>query len=129
MKNVIFIAFSLLILSACKGKDAYQIGEKTKMEITKKIDAGTVALGEKVKTKIIVKNVGTYPLILAEVKGSCSCTVTDYPKEPIAPGKTIEIPTEIATSGVGRITKDVRITANTEPSITTVVITANVIGK
>lgn len=129
MRKLFFIAFSTLTLVACSSGDNYEIGQKTTMEINTAINAGEVVLGEKVKTAIQVKNTGNYPLILAEVKGSCSCTVSDYPKDPIAPGKTVEIKTEIATSTLGKLTKDVRITANTEPSLTSVIITANVVNK
>ena len=129
MRNLFFIAVSVLALAACNSKDEYQIGQKTTMEVVERIDAGEVMLGEKVKTVIKVKNTGTYPLILSEVKGSCSCTIADYPEDPIAPGKTADIKAEIETKSIGKLTKDVRISANTEPSLTTVIITADVISK
>ena len=31
-------------------------------------------------------NTGKEPLIITNAKGSCGCTVPEYPKEPIAPG-------------------------------------------
>lgn len=129
MRNLFFIAVSIFALAACNSKDEYQIGQKTTMEVVDRIDAGEVMLGEKVKTVIKVKNTGTYPLILSEVKGSCSCTIADYPEDPIAPGKTADIKAEIETKSIGKLTKDVRISANTEPSLTTVIITADVISK
>lgn len=129
MKKFLFIALGTLLISACSSGSDYEIGQKTTMEVNKAINAGDVVLGEKVKTVIHVKNTGNYPLILAEVKGSCSCTIADYPKDPIAPGKSAEIKTEIATSALGKLTKDVRITSNTEPSLTSVIITANVISN
>lgn len=129
MKKILFVAFSTIVLAACSSKTDYEIGQKTTMEINTKIDAGEVILGEKVKTVIKVKNTGSYPLIFGEVKGSCSCTIADYPEDPIAPGKTAEIKTEIETRSIGKLTKDVRIRANTEPSLTTVIITADVVDK
>lgn len=129
MRNLFFIVLSFIVVSACSSKDEYQIGQKTTIEVNTQIDAGEVVLGENVKTIIKVKNTGTYPLILAEVKGSCSCTVADYPKDPIAPGKSIDIETKIETRALGKIVKDVRITANTEPSLTTVLISADVVSK
>jgi len=129
MRNLFFIAVSIFALTACNSKDEYQIGQKTTMEVVDRIDAGEVMLGEKVKTVIKVKNTGTYPLVLSEVKGSCSCTIADYPEDPIAPGKTADIKAEIETKSIGKLTKDVRISANTEPSLNTVIITADVISK
>lgn len=129
MRNLFFIAVSIFVLAACNSKDEYQIGQKTTMEVVDRIDAGEVMLGEKVKTVIKVKNTGTYPLVLSDVKGSCSCTIADYPEDPIAPGKTADIKAEIETKSIGKLTKDVRISANTEPSLSTVIITADVISK
>src|SRR5690554_6207272 len=113
MKNFILLILSFVVLTACSNKSDFQIGQKTTMEVNTKIDMGEVILGEKIKTTITVKNTGDYPLILAEVKGSCSCTIADYPKDPVPPGKTATIQTEIETKDLGKLTKDVRITANT----------------
>ena len=101
------------------------------MEVDEVIEKGDVMWGEDVKAVIKVKNTGDYPLILAEITGSCSCTVAEYPKEPIAPGKSVEIKAVVQTdkASAGPLVKDVRITANTNPSITTVLIKANVIRK
>lgn len=129
MRRILFITLSFLLLSACTSKDEYQMGQKTKMEINTNINAGEVFLGEKVKTDIKIKNVGSYPLILAEVVGSCSCTIAEYPKDPIPPGQTAVIKTSIATSSIGRLTKDIRISSNTEPSLTKVIITADVVDR
>jgi hypothetical protein len=70
-------------------------------------------------------------LILAEVKGSCTCTVAEYPKDPIAPGESATIKANIKTerASPGTLSKEVRIVANTDPSITPVLIKANVIRK
>ena len=78
-----------------------------------------------------LKNTGSYPLIIAEVKGSCSCTVADYPEDPIAPGETEEITATVRTDNAapGTLIKEVRVVANTEPSITVLSIRANVIRK
>ncbi|MBL7983678.1 MAG: DUF1573 domain-containing protein, partial [Flavobacteriales bacterium] len=36
-------------------------------------------------------NTGKEPLVISDAKGSCGCTVPEYPKEPIAPGGTGDI--------------------------------------
>lgn len=72
-------------------------------------------------------NTGTEPLIIENASGSCGCTVPTYPKEPIAPGKTGEI--EVVYSPgkqEGEQTKTVSITANTDPIVTTLNISAKV---
>ncbi len=129
MRSLFFIVLSFIVVTSCTSKDAYEIGQKTTMEVNTRIDAGEVVLGENVKSTIKVKNTGSYPLILAEVKGSCSCTIAEYPKDPIPPGETVEIKSTIETRALGKLTKDVRITANTDPSLTTIIITADVVSK
>ncbi len=72
-------------------------------------------------------NTGNEPLVIENAKGSCGCTVPTYPKEPIAPGATGEI--EVVYSPgkqQGEQNKTVTITANTEPNVTTLNISATV---
>lgn len=61
-------------------------------------------------------NTGSEPLIISDAKGSCGCTVPNYPREPIPPGETGEI--EVVYSPgkqKGNQTKTVTVTANTDP--------------
>lgn len=58
------------------------------------------------------KNVGSAPLVIESVKGSCGCTVPTKPEEPIMPGKSGEIKVKYATDRVGRFTKTVTIVSN-----------------
>lgn len=126
------LAVSLgFLLFSCSNNDTVSVGNKTSLEVDEVIEKGDVMFGEDIKAVIKVKNTGDYPLILAEIKGSCSCTVADYPKDPIAPGDEVEIKAVVKTdkASAGPLVKDVRIVANTDPSLTTVLIKANVIRK
>lgn len=72
-------------------------------------------------------NTGKEPLIIENATGSCGCTVPDYPKEPIKPGATGEIVVEYSPGKQqGAQTKTVTITANTDPIVTTLNISADV---
>lgn len=131
MKKVFAGVVLAMSLWACSDSTKVEVGNKTEMEVQSVVDAGKVLLGEVVHAKFNIKNIGEYPLILAEVKGSCTCTVADYPKDPIAPGESATITADVKTDRAmpGTLTKDVRIVANTEPSITSVMIKANVVRK
>lgn len=62
-------------------------------------------------------NTGKNPLIIKSATGSCGCTVPEYPKEPIMPGKSSEIKVEYKPGQqAGQQSKTVRVVANTEPS-------------
>ena len=58
------------------------------------------------------KNVGSSPLVIEKVKGSCGCTVPSKPDHPIMPGETGEIKVKYATNRLGRFSKTVTITSN-----------------
>ena len=72
-------------------------------------------------------NSGDKPLIIENAKGSCGCTVPEWPKEPIAPGATGEIKIVYSPGKQkGTQNKNVTITANTEPAQTILNISAEV---
>jgi hypothetical protein len=131
MKRFLSLLSLICILVSCNSDDKIEVGNKTTLEITKEFKAGNVILGEEIEAVFKLKNTGSYPLIIAEVKGSCSCTVADYPEDPIAPGETEEITATVRTDNAapGTLIKEVRVVANTEPSITVLSIRANVIRK
>lgn len=86
-------------------------------------DWGKVNDGEKVTHIFKFTNTGKEPLIISDAKGSCGCTVPQWPKEPIAPGGKGEIKVVFDSKGKGSKegkldTKKVTITANTDPAQT-----------
>jgi hypothetical protein len=93
-------------------------------------DYGTIDAGKKVSHKYKLKNTGSEPLIISGCKGSCGCTVPKCPTEPVAPGETVDIPVEFDSKGKnGPDTKQVTITANTNPSTTILTIKGTVKGQ
>jgi hypothetical protein len=75
-------------------------------------DYGTIENGANGDCTFTFRNTGNAPLILENVKGSCSCTVPNWPTEPILPGKTGEIKVHYNTTHSGPINKSVTITSN-----------------
>jgi len=75
-------------------------------------DYGFIEHGANGEYKFKFTNVGNAPLILSNAKGSCSCTVPSWPKEPIAPGGTAELTVKYNTRNSGPINKSVTITSN-----------------
>jgi hypothetical protein len=83
-------------------------------------DYGTIMEGEKVTHDYVFTNTGNEPLIISNAKGSCGCTVPQWPKDPIAPGATGEIKVQFDSKGKGKVggnsqSKRVTLTANTDP--------------
>jgi uncharacterized membrane protein len=131
MKKIISILSIGLILFSCDEQKNIEVGNKTSFSIQPVYNAGKAILGEEIKAAFTVKNTGDYPLIISQVNGSCSCTVAEYPEEPIAPGESGKIKATVKTENAspGELSKEVRIVANTDPSLTTVLIKANVIRR
>lgn len=76
---------------------------------------GTIAQGEMVKNVFTFTNTSDIPLIIVNAKGSCGCTVPEWPREPIMPGESSQLLVVFNSKGkLGSQAKKVSITANTE---------------
>lgn len=117
MKALFFIG-TLFLFSACGGDEA-MIGNRTTAEFESVYNAGKVAKGEIIKAKIKVKNTGDYPLVVGDVEVACSCTLASKPEGPIKPGETGVVEASVDTDkvGMGKFSRDIRIIANTTPSV------------
>ena len=78
------------------------------------VDFGTKTMGDMVAITFRCKNTGDKPLYLYNVHPSCGCTLADYTKEPIAPGKEGKIDAQFDTkkSHPGEVHKTVFFSAN-----------------
>ncbi|MAD29881.1 MAG: hypothetical protein CMC00_02510 [Flavobacteriaceae bacterium] len=78
-------------------------------------DFGIISEGEKVTTTFAFTNTGDSDLIIVDARGSCGCTVPEYPKnQPIAPGETGSIVVNFDSSNKpGVQQKSVTLSANT----------------
>ncbi len=76
------------------------------------VDYGTIDQGSEPLRVATFTNTGTEPLIISGAKGSCGCTVPNWPKEPIMPGETSQIEIRYDTKRVGAINKTVTVTSN-----------------
>lgn len=80
-------------------------------------DFGKIVQGEKVAYSFKFKNTGKGDLIITSAKGSCGCTIPEYPQEPIAPGAEGVIDVVFNSEGKeGQQNKKVTIVANTVPN-------------
>jgi hypothetical protein len=129
MKKVTLF-FSLLFVTVLISQNANaQIVSGAKIEFSKEThDYGTVKYGADGTCTFDFTNTGTEPLIISNAKGSCGCTVPEWPKEPIAPGATGTIKVSYDTKRPGAISKSVTITSNDAAEPTKVIrITGNVL--
>jgi len=89
---------------------------------------GRINEGEKVTHIFRFTNEGSTPLIIQDAKGSCGCTVPEYPENPIAPGEQAEVKVVFNSTGKsGSQNKTVTLFANTDPETTILKIVGQVV--
>ena len=138
MKNIVLILTLLVSIVSCKITDKNEgreitsemLENPTTIEFEEpEYNFGEISLGSEVEFSFKFKNSGDQILIIHSVKAACGCTVLkDWPKQPIKPGESGEIPVVFNSKVAGMQKKYVSIIANTRPSITKVYLTGTVIG-
>ncbi len=90
-------------------------------------DFGDISEGTLAKHTFKFTNTGKVPLIIKDARGSCGCTVPDWPRNPISPGSEGEIKVQFNSQGrSGMQTKTVTLTTNTKEGSQTLQIKAKV---
>ncbi|MGL5888567.1 MAG: DUF1573 domain-containing protein [Bacteroidia bacterium] len=72
-------------------------------------DYGTIKKGADPYCTFNLTNTSKEPLAIQSATGSCGCTVPEYQKEPIMPGKTVTIKVRYDTQRVGPFEKQVTV--------------------
>lgn len=129
---VVALAFTTLSMVSCKKDNAVAKVKSENVEKAKERDAqisqgapvvewnktehdfGTIEQGAKVETVFTLTNVGDSDLMVTNAKGSCGCTVPDWPKDAIAPGGSADIKVVFNSRGKKNNTSNtVTLTTNT----------------
>ena len=94
-------------------------------------DFGTIQEGETVETIFTFTNTGKSDLIIVDARGSCGCTVPEYPKDKeIKPGESGVIKARFDSAGqTGKQVKSITLTTNTENSKKIIRMSGFVINK
>jgi len=93
-------------------------------------DFGVINEGDVVETVFSFTNSGNSELIITSAKGSCGCTVPEWPKQPIMPGESGEIKVKFNSSNKPNMQKkQVTLLTNTEQGKEILKITAEVTPK
>ena len=94
MKNLLslLMAMALIVGSISAQTNVNQEEEKVDGPImefeTTEIDYGVIEYNSDPYRYFNFKNTGNAPLQITHAKGSCGCTIPEYPKEPIFPGES-----------------------------------------
>ncbi|MEM6269104.1 MAG: DUF1573 domain-containing protein [Bacteroidota bacterium] len=92
-------------------------------------DFGEMSVTEDFTHTFKLRNTGSEELVIEQVKPSCSCTTPDWTKEAIAPGEEGFITAKFSPKPEyrGSFVKTVTVTANTDPALTVLKITGEVV--
>ena len=78
------------------------------------IDLGEIPVGKPVTIEYEFTNTSNAAVIVTNAQASCGCTVADYPKTPIAAGKTAKITATFNAAAKGVFTKNITVTIEGE---------------
>ncbi|MES2329329.1 MAG: DUF1573 domain-containing protein [Bacteroidota bacterium] len=80
-------------------------------------DFGAIPQGTPVSYDFVFTNTGKAPLILNGAAPSCGCTVPEWPKEAIAPGKSGVIKVTYNAANPNTFDRTVSVTSNADPVV------------
>ena len=146
-KKITKILFALIVLASCTSNDEKNeistdlisnplTAEKNAEEVVVPIieldtdiyDFGEITQGESVSTEFILKNIGEAALLIRSAKGSCGCTVPEWPREVVAVGESADIKVTFNSAGKkGKQNKTVTLVTNAIPSTKVLKITGNIL--
>jgi len=111
---VLTATLSLTQLAAKPGFPlVYTVADAAFSWVAKTYDFGKIKVGKPVTHTFNFTNNGDGALVISSVQASCGCTVTEYSKEPIAPGSEGFVKATYNAANPGVFTKTVTVNANT----------------
>ncbi|MEP7317111.1 MAG: DUF1573 domain-containing protein [Panacibacter sp.] len=132
MKNIFraFLICNIILLSCNDNKNPYEntlgiepsvIAQMDTLNYTEiiwqdtLINIGTIKTTDTARIQFKFKNIGSKPLFVITVAPACGCTVADYSKEPVFPGKEGVINAMYKWNGqIGALKKTITVRTNTK---------------
>lgn len=101
MKKIVLSLFLFTTIGVFAQKKADDVAKFS----TETFDFGKIKQNSPQTATFIVTNIGSDVLIIDQANPTCGCTISDYTKTPIAPGKTGVIKATYDAAALGRIDK------------------------
>lgn len=106
MKKFLFIAvamfFSAAVMAQAKAEEVMKVNEE-------KHDFGKIKQNVPVDYYFEITNISGKPIIIENAWASCGCTVPEYDKQPLFPGKSSKLKVRYNAATLGTFVKDVYI--------------------
>ncbi len=112
-KTLLAFAMAFVALVGMNTTVAQEVQSGPMIEFEKDVhDYGTIKQYGNGTYEFKFTNTGNEPLMISNAKGSCGCTVPEWPREPIAPGASATIKVKYDTKRVGPFGKSVTLQSN-----------------
>lgn len=125
MKKLFFSVAALLLTTVLFAQKADLVA-KFKTDV---IDMGNLEVGNPSTVTFELTNIGKTPLIIENAQPTCGCTIGDYTKEPIMPGKTGKITATYNAAAVAPFTKHLNVKFAGIDELKSITIKGNVLSK
>jgi Protein of unknown function (DUF1573) len=106
MKKLLFSLAAIVLATTSFAQIKSDDIAKIKLET---VDLGKIPQGVPAVSTFVVTNIGKTDLIIESASPTCGCTVGDYTKSPIAPGKTGTITATFNAAALGPINKHMNV--------------------
>ena len=105
MKKLLFVAAAFMLATGAMAQTSKPDDFATFN--TDKHDFGKIKQAIPATYYFEVTNKSGKPLVIESASSTCGCTVPEYPKEPIVPGKTVKIKVQYNAANSGQFEKPV----------------------
>lgn len=92
------------------------------------IELGKIKQGTPTSAKFIVTNISSEPLLIEQANPTCGCTISDYTKSPIMPGKTGYINATYNAAAAGHFDKHLTVKFAGVDEMKSITITGDVVA-
>jgi len=116
--TIFILALSLISAISCSNTnegDTRKNAARIDFEKTNH-DFGQLDFGSDGVCEFVFSNSGSSPLVIANVKSSCGCTIPEWTKEPIKAGEKGSIRVSYDTYRIGSFTKSITVYSNAQNS-------------
>jgi hypothetical protein len=118
-------AFSTIPAGSIARKGYDPVGSRIAFEKTE-FDFGVIRYGSEAVHFFVFSNTGDAPLVILNVRTSCGCTVSEWPKAPIASGAKDSLRVEYNTKVKGVFNKTITVQSNAGNALVELRIKGNV---
>ncbi len=127
MKKIVAFLFLICLTSIVIFAQKQKIKQNDSINFTGLIhDYGTIEVGSSGNYEFKFTNGMKTPLVVSNVKPACGCTIADWTKEPVLPGKTGVIKINYNTKIPGTFNKSITVNSNAKNSTVILQIKGNV---